>query len=280
MLDFETTRQLVLEILRKKYLQRNNLQFGTVIHDVYELAVERNILRKSNTRYLDGSSPLPDENINFILDLMNLFLQQGIIRWGFNRSNLNPPFMAVTEYGLKVLKSSESTPYDPDGYMNSVKFKISLDDVSEKYLVECIQTFQRGNYLSAAVMLGVCAESIFNQVYDLFISSLDSERTRKKFEELRGTAKTNRRIELVEETIKIKAKKDFPKEIVESFDSKTYPILHLIRRLRNDVGHPSAIEIERMEMFSNMMLFTVYCDEMSDIINFLKTNKIMQSQST
>ena len=279
-MDFETTRQLVLEILRKKYLdQGSNLQFGGMMHDVYNSALEKRILQKSDTIYMGGATPLPDKNVEYILDLMNLLLQQGIIRWGLNKSNLDPPFMSVTDYGRKVLEMDEVTPYDPDGYLDNIKSKITLDEITELYLNECIQTFQRGNYLSSAVMLGVAAESIFNQVYDHFIDSLESKKIKDEFEKLRGSAHTKRRIDLVTDTIKITAKKDFPKEIVDNFDSKTNPILNLIRRLRNDVGHPSGITIERMEMFTNMMLFKVYCEESYQIIEFLKNNKIMKNHS-
>ena len=269
-MDFETTRELTLEILKKDYLESDHsLQFVGIIHDVNQLAVKRGILKES--------SSLPDKNIEYILDLINLLLQQGIIRWGLNRSNLNPPFMAITEYGRKVLESDEPTPYDPDGYLSNIKNKVSLDETAELYLVECMQTFQRGNYLSSAVMLGVAAEAIFNLVYDAFIESLKSTKMKGEFEKLRGTARTKRRIDLVTEVIRVKGKEDFPKNMVDEFGSKTEPILNLIRRLRNDVGHPTGIKIERMEMYTNMMLFRVYCEASYNLINFLQNNKIMKN---
>lgn len=276
-MDYETTRQIVLEILREKYCLPNcNLQFGGIIHEVEKRAISNKFIQEPNTTGYTNTPNLPDSNVEHILDFMNSLLHEGVIRWGLNRLNLDPPFMSITAYGCKVLANNEPTPYDPDGYLNDIKSKIALDDTSELYLTECIQTFQRGNYLSSAVMLGVSAESIFNNMYNCFISSLKSPKVASEFERLRKTSSTKRRIDLVTDTIKVKATKEFPKEIVDNFDSKTSPILNLIRRLRNDVGHPTGIEIKRMEMFVNLMLFKVYCDESRQIIEFLKNNEIMK----
>ena len=277
-MDYETIRHIVLKILQEKcHSPNSNLQFAGIIHEVQNHVIFQESIHESNTARFTGTVKLPDSNVEHILDFMNLLLQEGVIRWGLNRNNLDPPFMSITAYGRKVLANDEPTPYDPDGYLDDVKSKIDLDDISELYLTECIQTFQRGNYLSSAVMLGVSAESIFNNMYDCFIDSLESQKVLSDFQKLRGTSH-KRRINLVTDTIKIKAKKDFPREMVDNFDSKTSPILNLIRRLRNDTGHPLGIQVNRMEMFTNLMLFKVYCDESRLIMEFLKNNKIMQSQ--
>ena len=278
-MDYETTRQIVLEILREKHCSSNvNLQFSSIIYEVEKRANSKKLIQEPNTTGSTSTPNLPDSNVEHILDFMNFLLYEGVIRWGLNRLNLDPPFMSITAYGREVLANNEPTPYDPDGYLDDVKSKITLDDTSELYLTECIQTFQRGNYLSSAVMLGVSAESIFNNVYDCFIGSLKSSKVLSEFEKLRNTPNTKRRIDLVTDTIKVKATKEIPKEIVDNFDSKTSPILNLIRRLRNDVGHPSGIKINRMEMFTNLMLFKVYCDESYQIIKFLENNKIMKGR--
>ena len=275
-MDYETTRHIVLEILQENcHVPNFNLQFADMIHKVQEHTIFKKSIHESNMLGSTGMPKLSDSNVEHILDFMNLLLREGVIRWGLNRMNLDPPFMSMTAYGRKVLANKEPTPYDPDGYLNDVKSKITLDDISELYLTECMQTFQRGNYLSSAVMLGVSAESIFNNVYDCFMQSLESPKVLFEFKKLRETSHTKRRIDLVAETIKVKAKNEFPKEIVDDFDSKTYPILNLIRRLRNDAGHPSGIKIERMEMFNNLMLFKVYCDELHRIMKFLENKKIM-----
>ena len=275
-MDFETTKQLVFEVLRSNFIQPDsNLQMPSIIHGVYESSVSKGILHNDPNITVYGGTKLPDENVEHVLDLMNLLLQQGIIRWGLNGSNLNPPFMSVTEYGRKVLQDNDTTPYDPDGYLDSINSKFQLDDILKPYLSECIQTFQRGNFLSSAVMLGVAAEHIFNEIYDSFIESLQSEKIKSEFEKIRDSAKTKRRIDLVEQTLTVTAKNDFPKDMVDNFSSQTSPILNLIRRLRNDVGHPNGVKIERMEMYTNMMLFRVYCEASNNLINFLKKNQIM-----
>lgn len=274
-MDFETTKQLVFEVLKKNYVgSKLNLQMGTVMHAVYELAKVQSIIQESNVRYLNGAAPLPEDMVEHVLDIMNALLQQGVIRWGLDRSNLNPPYMSVTSYGKEVLTNTEEIPHDPDGYVKFIKSKSpQFDKTVEIYLVESLETFLRGNFLASAVMLGVSSEAIFDILYDTMFGSITSQKIKDDFNKTRDRT-INRRIQLVTDTIKITIKPKLPNEIVDDFDSKTGPILNLIRRLRNDAGHPTGIQIERMEMFSNLMLFKVYCETAYQLIEFFKTNII------
>lgn len=274
-MDFETTKQLLFEVLKTNYLNSTrSVQMGSLMHDVYNLALSKGILKDAGVTYLGGHSPLPEENVEHVLDMVNALLQQGVLRWGLDRANLNPPFMSITSYGKKVLTNTEGIPNDPDGYIKFIKSKSpQFDTTAEIYLIESLETFLRGNFLASAVMLGVSAEAIFDILYDSMMDSITSQKIKDEFAKTRDKT-INRRIQLVTDTIKITIKSNLPRDMVDDFDSKTSPILNLIRRLRNDTGHPTGIKIERMEMFSNLMLFRVYCETSYKLIEFLKATKI------
>ncbi len=85
--DFETTKQLLFEVLKTNYLNSTrSVQMGSLMHDVYNLALSKGILKDAGVTYLGGHSPLPEENVEHVLDMVNALLQQGVLRWGLDRA--------------------------------------------------------------------------------------------------------------------------------------------------------------------------------------------------
>lgn len=99
-------------------------------------------------------------------EIISNFIAEGILMWGLNQDNPNPPFLGITEYGQKVLEYEEIIPHDPNGFLT--KFKLDVpdsNDLVEKYLAECLHAYRYNCLLSSSVMLGVASEAAF---YDLF----------------------------------------------------------------------------------------------------------------
>jgi hypothetical protein len=51
-------------------------------------------------------------------------------------------------------------------------------------------------------------------------------------------------------------------------------IYDLIRRTRNDAGHPTGKRMERSETHALLLLFPTYCETADKLMDWLKTNKI------
>jgi len=180
--------------------------------------------------------------------------------------------MGLTTYGKKILTTNESNPHDPDGYLKRLYEKVpELDENTKMYLIESIQTFQKNSFMASAIMLGVACESVFNIIYDTLLDSIESEKIKKSLEQIRNSAKTKQRIDLVRNIILVSKKDQFPREITDDFESKTEPLFNLIRQIRNDVGHPTGISIDKMSQFVNLQIFVPYAITAYTLINFLKS---------
>ncbi|MBI3097426.1 MAG: hypothetical protein HYY93_04145 [Planctomycetes bacterium] len=54
----------------------------------------------------------------------------GILTPGTNESNLDLPWFRITEYGRRVIEDGEALPYDPTGYMESVRRRVNPADAT------------------------------------------------------------------------------------------------------------------------------------------------------
>ncbi len=115
-------RPLVLDVLRRQ----PETQFVNVENEIRSIA--------------------PDYQSYDALKLHDIFwelLIQGILAPGSNSSNLNLPFIHVTEYGRKCIEANAILPHDPDGYLERLERLIgqSLDDTVLSYTREGLLTF-------------------------------------------------------------------------------------------------------------------------------------------
>ena len=99
-IDYDKTRKAVLETINK-YAGNSNLQSGVVLRDA--------------CRVLGITLPdLPTEQI--VLTIWDDMFRNGIIGWGFDVNNADPPFCHVTEHGRRTLANLSRGPANPDGY--------------------------------------------------------------------------------------------------------------------------------------------------------------------
>lgn len=267
-MDYHQLRQLILELLRSIYLKNNgNFQLPAMQSTVVRFAIERKFLK-------NGQNFSEDEGED-LLDIVNSLILEGILRWGYNFGNAGPPFMGLTKYGRTVLQSEEPIPNDPYGYLQKLEQKIpNIDENVRMYLEESLLTFQKNTFMASAIMLGVAAEGVFNILYDSLIDSVTSTKIKDELQKIRDSAKTKRRIDLLRETILVKCKDKIPRKLTDDFESKTDPLFNLIRQIRNDVGHPTGITVDRMTMFVNLQLFVPYCETSYTWVDFLNKNKL------
>jgi hypothetical protein len=60
----------------------------------------------------------------------------------------------------------------------------------------------------------------------------------------------------------------------EDITAELSGIFDLIRKTRNEAGHPTGRALEREEAFALLQLFPSYCKAAYDVIGWLKTHKI------
>ena len=100
----------------------------------------------------------------------------GVLAWGYNLSNTSPPFMHLTEVGRRTLCNLSRDPYNPEGYLASIRPLLAAGSVAISYLEEGVHTFQAGCLKATAVMVGAAAESLVLDVRDTLVAQAQHDR--------------------------------------------------------------------------------------------------------
>jgi len=186
----------------------------------------------------------------------------------------NLPFLRATEYGLKCFETGELTAHDPDDYLRRLKEAcLSIDDITLLYTGEALDTFRAGNYLASVVMIGVAAESMLLRLVDSVDTALDSAQKRSKFQqETKGRKAKKQHDEVLKRLISPAT--PLPAELESVLTQHVGGIYDLIRRTRNDAGHPTGKRMERDETHALLLLFPKYCKTVHDLLEWLGKNLI------
>src|SRR5438093_1132466 len=130
-LEIEELRSLTFEALKNflnnKQCWGGGLQQETLILEIACIAAQKGLIpipaggEARNAR-------LDDDEYMKALEVIHNLMTEGVIMWGLNRDNSSPPFMSVTSYGKKVLEVEGVIPHDTDGYIKTLKEKITKAD--------------------------------------------------------------------------------------------------------------------------------------------------------
>ena len=201
---------------------------------------------------------------------------QGIVVPGVSTDSYgsNLPWLQVTEWGKACLENGEYVPYDTNLYLNRLRSQVPrLDSTVDLYLSEALNSFRSGNYLAAAVMTGVASERILVTLRDAIHGAIrEKDRQRKLMEATDGQAakriyeEISKRIDPVVEQL--------PPQLQDSIGTELDGIFQLIRRTRNDAGHPTGRAIERGEANALFQLFPVYAKSACALIAWLEGKTI------
>ena len=200
---------------------------------------------------------------------------QGIVIPGANTSQADLPFLQVSAWGKKCLEDGEYLPHDAGQYLVRLKEEIpGVDDGILLYLQESLVAFRSGAYLGSAVMTGVGAERSFLLLRDSVEAAISNSSSRTKFaEKTKGKPVKQtfdeiwKRLDPVHDALAISLhKEDVRAELSGTFD--------LIRKTRNDAGHPTGRQISREEAHNLLLLFPQYCKVAHQTMDWLKLNPL------
>lgn len=275
-LDYEELRPLVLEALRQ-LSGTENLQLIYIINGTDNVARSKGFYVNVSPWYRESStSPhyMPVEDREKVRQIIWEFILQGILAIGLNETNPNFPFVSITEYGKEVLKSGQTLPYDPDGYLKKLKTEIpNLDPLIEMYLCESLQAYLKGLMFSSAVMLGVASEEAFLTLLEALTNALTDPQKKQRFLSLQDSIQTKRKFDQSKSEI-MAIRSTLPRELSEDLESQFDGIFNLIRVTRNDAGHPTGRRIERGVQYTHLHLFILYCKRIYGLIDYFNTHPI------
>lgn len=206
--------------------------------------------------------------------LWQLFIQ-GVITPGKEPSNPDLPWFRLTNYGKKVLAAERFIPHDPTGYLDDVK-GIAKSDVGQAalpYLEEALRCFTSGCNVSSVLMLGISAEAVFLKLCIVITARLKQAAERKQFERLLWVKPKHEWVVNKYKSIPISDRK---KLLPESLDTTLTALYDLIRRQRNELGHPQEQppDIDRDKAYMYLKLFPTFISDVEAFVNYCKKHKI------
>jgi hypothetical protein len=180
----------------------------------------------------------PDIEEAILTQWHDLF-RTGLLAWGLNLSNPDPPFFHLAERGRQALVHLERNPSNPAGYLRHLASIAELESVSMSYLVEGLECYAAGLFKAASVMVGGAAEKTVLNLRDLTVQKLKSLETPvpKKMEDWRIKVITDALYVFFEgQAVK------FERPLYEVFEAYWPAFTQQIRATRNDAGHPTSVD--------------------------------------
>lgn len=243
-------------------------QIGDIVRSVCSRALQRGLLQ--TMPQIEYQNPLSDKITAVIWEL----IIEGIYTPGLGMQQPNLPFLRATEYGRQCFEAGELTPHDPDDYLRRLRAVCpSIDDITLLYAGEALDTFRAGNNLACAVMIGVSAEKMLLRLGEAVQAALNSPQRQSKFANATKNLKANTLHNEILARLRSPAT-PLPVEIESVLIQHIDGIYDLIRRTRNDAGHPTGKRMQRSETQALLLLFPTYCKTVHDLVNWLAVNPI------
>jgi hypothetical protein len=107
-----------------------------------------------------------------ILTQWNELFRTGLLAWGLNLSNPNPPFFHLTERGRQALANLTRDPSNPAGYLRHLASIATLDPIAMSYLTEGLECYVAGLFKASAVMIGCASERVILSLRDVAVQKL------------------------------------------------------------------------------------------------------------
>jgi len=245
--DLELVRNVVLQRLRDDFLKNQPPLQLDPIGDGYSYYVTFPQFR-NQARFLE-----------FATEVMWELIVQGVVVPGGGGQIGQLPFFRISHYGQKVLESGGIFPYDPQGYIAKISAtsKICLSTVAIGYLQEALNCFRRACYTASVLLLGVAAEAAFLEVCGVIQKSIIDAKSAQDFEKLDMIKRKHRWIVAKYEALPAAVRRE---QLPDGLDVTLKGVYDLIRRQRNELGHPQAVppETDRDHAFAHFQLFPTY----------------------
>ena len=163
----------------------------------------------------------------------------GLLSWGLNLSNPNPPFFHWTERGRQALAHLARDPSNPAGYLRHLSSIAKLEAVTMSYLTEGLECYVADLFKASMVMVGAAAERIIVNLRDLTVQRLTSLGlpVPKNMEDWRIKTISDAMRSFFEGQAT-----NFQRALYESFQAYWPAFTQQIRRARNDAGHPVSVQ--------------------------------------
>lgn len=283
--DSETLRTLVLEWFRTDLLRQRKLTPEPIpatqwdhLQDAVGELVRRHGLYPDRAQCPDGvdhqwyaSGKLNPLDLRTLMAVTWSLIFEGVLSPGASAGGSTVsgwPFVELTHYGKGVLDGLEPSPHDTDGYLGALDARIpSLGAASRLYVGEALGCFRRGLFLGAAVMIGVVVEAALDEMADGLIQWLPESEGKKLGNSSRGRS-TAQLAQEIRKRLEPR-KKELPEEYGDLLSTFSF-LADVIRRTRNDAGHPTGKAIERRTILVLLTALPAYLEFAYGLADWLR----------
>jgi len=270
-ISYEQMRTLVIESLKRftGWGQIPSLQIN-----VATLALSKEMTHPPSQEIFGNTEyKLSEKYDNWILDIAWSLMAEGILIPRLSEGSGNGLYsFTLSEYGKTRIQSEPPQPYDPDGYLSKLRESIpSIDPVIISYLEESLKAFRMHCLLASTITLGCASEKAILILIDACEKAISDTDQKEKFVKDTKTMSIKKKhdalLTIIDE--KIKNHSSFPHDLKENLANYLTGIFNIIRRYRNDAGHPSGNKILRDDLYALLVAFPTYLKNIYGLIDWL-----------
>jgi len=213
------------------------------------------------------------ETQHAILDAWHDLYRVGILSWGFNaetRANTTPPWVHLTALGKKTIVNVSRDPSNPAGYVASLDALIPRGTVARSYIDEAVRTYGAGCDKATAVMVGAAAETLTLDLRDALLARMVTlgKTPSKKL----GDWRIKSILDGLDDELS-GCKTTMPRDLFERFETFWSAFTGVLRMVRNDAGHPKAVDpITRDAVHSALLIFPEQAKLAIDLTGWVSTS--------
>jgi len=185
------------------------------------------------------------------------------------------PWFSISTYGQSVLDKDEFVPFDPEGYIESLKAKSrDIDEIVLHYIGESIRAFHGHLLVSSTLTLGCASERLIQLLEESFLSAItDKNKVKKIKKQLQETRSLPKRLKVLLSEIS-SIKKQIPIQYQYNLEVYLDQFFNFIRINRNEKGHPKKLDLNRNIVFGNLQIFHGYAESLCGLISFFNGSKL------
>jgi hypothetical protein len=164
----------------------------------------------------------------------------------------------LTLAGTHYVKEGESSPHDPDGFLARLKRKVpAISEVTFRYVQEAVRSFNQEVYLGATILIGVASEAAFLEMAEAFLKTLSGTELTNFERTLHGSSMFSAKFNEFRKKIEVR-KATLPEDFQDGMALHLDAIADLLRRQRNDAGHPTGKPVDKDDVRVALEMATTY----------------------
>lgn len=250
---------------------------GTNVNAIDLVAFERSLRdgaeHRGLTLHWSGADILLGEDSINVRAALSELGTAGLIVWGASALQPTLPHFQITAFGRECLQEGRISLHD-GGYVRALVARVpSLSSTARAFMEESIQAFRASCYRAADVMLGCASESVMVDLIQAFHDALPAGRRQNFERDAIRPLSIARRFGAFRQRL-IAARNHLPPDLDEDLELRLDAIFALIRKARNDSGHPNIRTTSRATAHGNLLLFPSYCERAYGLMAYFGANPV------